>query len=142
MHQPGTTVGAFLDKDEHWTLTVNSTNPDAWPVIAATNQFNQPPEPGDVFFMANLTVHYEGGTSASLTDLTAFLNAAGNGGIGYRRGCGVLPHPTPGDYFGADFFPGATFGLNLCWPIHQPDAASLEMYWAIPSPPGPWWALH
>ena len=52
----------------------------------------------------------------------------------------MLPPPRAIDH--SDIFPGVTFNLNLCWQVHEADAASLEAFWSYSSAAGPWWALH
>ena len=138
----GTTPGLFTSSGSTWTIVVNSTNPDAWPVVLAANEFNSPPPPGAVDFMVNLSVTLNGTQTANTFDLAPFLSAVGASGVAYGPGqqCGVLPSPSELDY--SDFFPGATFGLNYCWQVSQSDAPSLELYWSEGSSPGPFWTLH
>jgi hypothetical protein len=68
------------------------------------------------------------------------IHHEGKSGIAYSNTCGVLPPPREIDY--SDTFPGATFGLNLCWQVTHADAVTLKMYWPIGDSGGPWWALH
>lgn len=125
-----------------WTITVDSTNPDAWSVVQAANEFNSPPPAGSVDFLVNLTVTLNGTQAVDISDVAAYLEAVGSAGVGYGIGnnCGVLPSPSEIDY--TNVFPGATFNLNYCWQVTQTDAASLKMYWSAGSSPGPFWALH
>jgi hypothetical protein len=137
--QPGTAPGSIFSGP--FTIVVNSVNPDAWRVVAAADPSNRAPAPGDVDYLVNLTIRYDGTTTADIGDVAAFLAAVGQSGIAYEipQRCGVLPSPREIDY--SDILPGATFVLNLCWQVHQRDAGSLAMYWSSGSS-GPWWALH
>jgi len=123
---------------------VNSVNFDAWPPIAATNYFNDPPPPGYSDVMPSLGLQYLGAGSANVSfDLVVNLSAVGNAGIAYvpfdlQHDCGVLPEPNELDY--TSVFSGATFNLNLCFQVPTSDAASLELHYGN-SDVG-WFALH
>ena len=113
MGTAGVAEGSIFTAGGTWTVTVNSVNPDAWPVVLDANEFNSPPPVGSVDFLVNLTVTLNWTQSATITDLTSFLSAVGPSGIGYgiSQDCGVLPSPEELDF--SDIFPGATLQLEL-----------------------------
>jgi hypothetical protein len=119
--------------NSEWSIRVNGVNFDAWPPIAATNMFNDPPPSGYSDVMPNLGLQYLGAGSASVSfDLVVNLSAVGNAGIAYvpfdlQHDCGVLPEPNELDY--TTVFSGATFNLNLCFQVPTSDAGSLELHY-------------
>lgn len=52
-------IGQVLS-NEDWEVTVNSFNPNASAEIASENPFNEPPEPGFQYALANITFTYKG----------------------------------------------------------------------------------
>ncbi|MGZ3374662.1 MAG: hypothetical protein ACXU9Z_15335 [Gemmatimonadaceae bacterium] len=112
---------------------MNGVNFDAWPPIAATNMFNDPPPPGYSDVMPNLGLQYLGAGSANVSfDLVVNLSAVGSAGIAYvpfdlQHDCGVLPEPSELNY--TSVFSGATFNLNICFQVPTSEAGSLELHY-------------
>ena len=114
------------EPEEHWEVTVFSVNPDAWDVILAENQFNDPPEDGHLFFMANMRLKYLGPDS-TLPFSHITLKTVGDAGVAYSTfdpGCGVIPDEL--DSFRELFTNGQIEG-NVCWQIASTDADSLML---------------
>jgi hypothetical protein len=108
-------------------VTVDAVEPLADELIAAANEFNEPPETGNQFFMAAVTV-----TNAGLEVASPWMDlnfqAVGDASVGYTEfdnSCGVVPD---GGTSIADVFPGGTVTFNVCWQIASDDAGSLVMY--------------
>lgn len=53
-------LGEAFNTGDGWTVTVNSFVPDANALVAAGNQFNDPPRDGMVYVSVNVTALYEG----------------------------------------------------------------------------------
>ena len=71
----GETVG-----NHDWDVTVNSFNPNASADVAAENMFNDPPEPGHQYAVANLTFTYKGEDSRTV-DIIPVAFVASNGNV-------------------------------------------------------------
>ena len=52
-------IGTELSTDE-WTVVINSVDLDATEAVLAENEFNDPPQDGNVFILINLTATYTG----------------------------------------------------------------------------------
>jgi len=109
-----------------WTIRVVSVTPDAAEQIAAENQFNEPPAPGNQFFMVSLEATYSGGESSTFwVDMS--LKAIGASSVAYEgfdASCGVLPNDLDN---AGETFPGGTITGNLCWSINAADASTMAM---------------
>ncbi|ANI90840.1 Hypothetical protein BJL86_0028 [Dietzia timorensis] len=71
-------IGQTLSNDD-WDVTVNSFNPNASAEIAAENPFNEPPEPGFQYAIANVTFTYKGEGSEHVSSYpVAFVAEDGN----------------------------------------------------------------
>ena len=115
------------DPTNAWEITVVGTTPDAWTVIQAENQFNDPPESGQQFYIARVRVRYLGTDSNSLISDVSF-NAVGYRGVAYDTfdpGCGVIPDEL--DSF-TELFTGGQIEGNECWQIASEDVDSLVMF--------------
>lgn len=98
----------------NWHITLLEITPDAWSIIKETNQFNDPPEEGYQFIMANIRFSYAGEESdtpwASLS-----LKYLGSDGNTYGEGeCGVLPKPYSDI---GEQFPGASAEGHVAWSV-------------------------
>lgn len=110
-----------------YEVTVISVTPDATDVVLAENQFNEPPAPGKQFFMARVSVTYNGSESGFPAAELNF-QAVGDSNAGYATytdTCGVIPEDS---IFITDLFEGGTAEFNVCWAIDSEDADSLVMY--------------
>ena len=122
----GATAKIQLD-DDPWTLRVLGVNTNAWPVIHKTNEFNDAPKKGTVFYMVKIQLHYEGNGSTTVDD--GSLEAVGKSSVAYTNfnpGCGVLPNAVQ-DFEGSVFHGGAVTG-NICFEVKTSDVASLELF--------------
>ena len=71
-------IGQMLSNDD-WDVTVNSFNPNASADVAAENMFNDPPEPGFQYAIANVTFTYKGEGSEYVSSYpVAFVDEDGN----------------------------------------------------------------
>lgn len=117
------TAAAVGDYD----VTVLDVTADASALVAAENQFNDPPAAGKQFFMARIGIVYNGAEPGTpWLDLS--FKAVGASGIGYTvfdNSCGVIPEEASGF---SDLFEGASIEFNVCWEITSDDADSLVMY--------------
>ncbi len=110
-----------------YEVTVLSVTPDATDIVAAENQFNDPPAPGDQFFIARISVTYIGSeTGNPAFDLN--YQAVGDSSTSYtifNNTCGVYPEQT---YDVTELFEDGSAEFNVCWAIDSADADSLVMY--------------
>lgn len=124
----GATV-AYVTGDQHWALRIVSTQPDATAAVLAENQFNDPPAPGNQFFMAAVNMTYVSGTTTGHPGFQASFNlrAVGTSNVVYSTfgdtsSCGVIPDDidTKGD-----LLPGGSLTGNICWQVPTTEAGSL-----------------
>ena len=118
-------VVELLEADTpYWAIAVSGVEPDATQRVLATNQFNDPPQPGHQFFMVEIEAKYLGPDSATL--FTNFsLKTLGQSGVVYttfENYCGVIPDELP--TFTELFTGGALRGWQ-CWQISSADTDSL-----------------
>jgi hypothetical protein len=131
--------------DTQWAVRVNSVNLDAWPAVAAANQFNVPPPAGWVDVLANITGKYMGqGQGDVMFSFLMTLGVAGNDGVvihSWDHSCGVPPHPNDLDF--STVSSGASFTLNECWQVPSSAVSSLELYYKnTDTNRSGWFALH
>ena len=114
--------GTAAQSPDGWEVTVVEVIHNATNIILAENQFNDPPEGGNQFYLATLRVKYLGEGSSSFRG-HPFLKAVGAQGTFYEKSCGVKPNAldTP------EVFSGVEFTGNVCWEIVSTDAVSLQM---------------
>ena len=109
-----------------WQITVVGTEPDATARVMAENQFNDPPAPGNQFYIARVRATYTGEDSEKF-DGSFRLRAVGASSVAYTTfndSCGVIPDPISDN----DVFTGGTIEGNVCWQIRSTDAPSLVMF--------------
>ncbi|SNU01053.1 hypothetical protein SAMN06298212_10655 [Ruaniaceae bacterium KH17] len=72
-------IGTELRTDD-WTLVVNGVDLDATDAVMAENEFNDPPEDGNVYILVNLTATYTGSDAAGAMPwaLVEYVSAGGN----------------------------------------------------------------
>lgn len=110
-----------------WAIRISRVNFDAASVVRKTNQFNDPPAPGQRFVMALIDATYLGEASANLAWDTAF-KVVGQSNRAYATsdpGCGVLPR---GVLDAPEAFTGGRVTANVCWSVPETDIASLVMF--------------
>lgn len=99
-----------------WTVQLGTTNTDAGEIVAAENQFNEPPAEGRQFVMVEVVVTYAGdGSGQPWIDLGfAFYGSGGNtfgSAFSTDDDCGVIPD----DMFEiGEMFPDASATGNVC----------------------------
>ena len=110
-----------------YEITVLSVTPNADDLVAAENEFNDPPAAGEQFFIARLSVTYTGSeTGNPALDLN--YQSVGDSSASYTtfdNSCGVVPDD---EYTLTELFEGGSAEVNICWAIDRDDADSLEMY--------------
>ena len=116
-----------IGKVDDYEISVLSVTPNANDAVAASNQFNAPPNDGNQFFLARIAVTYNG----AATGKPAFeLNFQSVGDLSssytiFNDTCGNYGEEP---YTVAELFPGGTTEFNVCWQIDSEDAGSLVMY--------------
>ncbi|MFT4037314.1 MAG: hypothetical protein QM692_03965 [Thermomicrobiales bacterium] len=110
-----------------WAIRVSRVNFDAASIVRKTNQFNDPPAPGQRFVMALIDATYLGEASANLVWDTSF-KVVGQSNSAYATsdpGCGVLPRAM---LDAPEAFTGGRITANVCWSVPESDIASLVMF--------------
>ena len=104
---------------------------DAWSLIQAENQFNDPPELGKRFYLVSLQVSYVSGTDSLNLDESDY-SLIGDNRIVYTphgNSCGVVP-----DVLGAELFPGGRTQGNVCFQVEGDDKNFVlihEPFWSF-----------
>ena len=118
-------VGSVVEVGD-WRIRVTGVTVDATAGIMEENEFNDPPEEGSQFFMANLEATYVGSESSSFwVDMT--LKAVGDSKVAYESFdsyCGAIPDDINDS---GETFPGGTITGNVCWRVDEADAENLVM---------------
>ena len=120
-------VVELLEADvAYWAVVVSDTKPNANEAVRAANQFNDPPEPGNQFYMVYMEAKYLGPESASFfSDFS--LKTVGQSAVVFTtfgNSCGVIDDELP--VFTELFTGGAIKGWE-CWQIPTSDADSLQL---------------
>ena len=120
-------LGQSARLPDGWVVKVTSPNPNAWRLIQAENQFNDPPKAGRTFFMVRLVGTYRGSKARDILFESDF-EAVGRSSVAYQTfddSCGVIPNELPSK----KVFQGGTVAGNACWSVKKSDVGSLLMYW-------------
>ena len=121
----GTALKVRNSETDHWEVTVLETTTDATELVLDENQFNDPPEEGNQFFIAKVRAKYLG-TDSNRFNGSLRLGTLGDGGVVYTtfgNSCGVIPDELPN----SELFTNGTIEGNECWEIASTDAESLLM---------------
>ena len=113
-----------FSETDHWEITVLATQPDGTSTVLEENQFNDPPEDGNQFYLITVRAKYLGPGSATF-DTGFRLKALGDGGVVYttfENSCGVIPNEFP-SY--TELFTNGQLEGVACWQISSADADSL-----------------
>lgn len=115
----------FEDGTNTYTVQVHPADFDAWDVVAAENQFNEPPADGSVYVLLPVTFTYEGPESSTpWLDLTvAFVSADGRS---FDEAMGVVPGELSDV---GDLYDGGTAEGNLLFEV--PSDAAEGGTWAV-----------
>jgi hypothetical protein len=109
-----------------WKVRVIEVTHDGTDLVLEENQFNDPPEEGDQFFIATLEAEYTGTESGSFwIDMT--WKALGPSAVAYESfeaTCGTFPDSISD---AGETFPGGVVTGNVCWSVSAADAADLVM---------------
>lgn len=109
-----------------WKIKVVSVNPDAAQVVAAENQFNDPPPAGKQYVITTLEATYTGDESSTFW-FDVSLRVVGASAVAYEASaarCGVIPDDVT--WIG-EVFPGGTITGNICWVVDAGDVSTLTM---------------
>ncbi len=110
--------GEVLQGTDGVEIVVTGILEDATDLVMATNQFNDPPEEGNRFYLVTVAVSYVSG-SDSLNVSSADYRLIGNNRFVYspfENSCGVVP-----DELNAELFPGGQAEGNVCFQIQSDD---------------------
>lgn len=124
--QQPTPPGESSALGDGWTLRVVGVTPDASEAVLAQNQFNEPPETGEQFFIVRVAMTFNGRGSADVAAGTR-LRLVGDSAVAYTTyndGCGVVPDELPD----TEVFTGGTVEGNLCWSVKSSDVGSLVLF--------------
>jgi hypothetical protein len=119
-------MGTTVDLGDGWQITVISVIPDATNDVLNENQFNDPPNTGNQFFIARIKAKYTGSGSDTFGG-SYRLRSVGPSSVGYstfENSPGVIPDPLPD----SEVFSGGEIEGNVGWEIKSSDAYSLVMY--------------
>ena len=117
-------AGAIADIGGGWRLQILNVNPDAGALIAAENQFNEPPPAGSTLTMITLALGYFG-LDDPKSSFETTISAVGSANVELVASCGVIPQEL--DIFGEIFSGGVVTG-NVCFVTTPADAPNLQLY--------------
>ncbi len=110
-----------------YDITVLEVTPNADDVVAAENQFNEPPAEDEQFYIARISVTYTGsdkGTPASDLNFQA-VGTSNSSYTTFDNSCGVVPDDP---FSTSELFEGGVVEFNICWAVASIDVDSLVMY--------------
>lgn len=119
-------IGMAVDVGENWQVTVLNVEPDATERVLAESEYNDPPEEGRQFFLAEVSITYTGDDSDTFS--SSELSAVGSSSVAYSAyedSCGEIPDELPS----RELFPGGIITGNVCWSVQSQDVDSLVMYY-------------
>ncbi len=116
-------IGTPVEVGEGWTFTVTTPATDLDDVVAAENQFNDPPPDGFRFVGIDVEYRYNGTSVSSAFEVGTKM--VGTSNVEIAKGCGVIPDPV--DTF-ADVFPGGVVTGSLCYVTPIGDLGTLVLY--------------
>jgi hypothetical protein len=118
-------MGQTVAISDDWELTILSVTPDATDQILAESSYNDPPPPGQQFFVATVRITYTGDDSDTFYGWG--LRTVGKSAVSYSQSvddCGMVPD----ELESRELFTGGTIEGNLCWSIDSSDADSMVLY--------------
>jgi hypothetical protein len=132
-------IGTRASIGQGWSAQVNSVTPnfDTW------NSPQPPPPPGAEYFVANVTMAYDGGSSDQVRGPSQVEGRHKTTYTTARNGCPDSLNKAFPD--GQTVYSGQSVTGNVCWTIAANDASSLELYFGFggsSSPGTTWFALH
>ena len=111
-------AGEVLQGSDGTEIVVTGILEDAADLVMEANQFNDPPEPGNRFYMVTVAVSYASGAD-SLNVAESDYSLIGNKRVVYTpfdHSCGVIPGELD-----AELFPGGQAEGNVCFQIEASD---------------------
>lgn len=98
---------------------------DAWSLILAENQFNDPPEQGNRFFMfrVEITIPSDALQAVDVDDFDFELIGDDRVIYNYSDGCGIIP-----DELDRELFPGGSAEGNVCFEIPTTERGLILIY--------------
>lgn len=116
---------AVVTTGDGWRYRILDVVLNADSIVAAENQFNDPPMAGNRFVMVRIQATRTGEESEAF--FGSRLSLVGESNVEYQdfnNSCGVVP-----DEFDArDVFMGGRVRGNVCWQVKQTDIPSLLMF--------------
>ena len=117
----------------YWVIVVSSTKPNATKEVLATHRTNDPPKPGNQFFMVELEAKYLGPESATFGQ-AFFVKTVGQSSVAYGDGydlthtCTDVTDGIP-DAFPkrAELFTGGAVKGWTCWEVPVTEVDSLHL---------------
>ena len=122
----GVVVEILEAEAPYWAFVISDTKPNANEAVRATNPFNDPPEPGNQFYMVYLEAKYLGPESTSFFNNFS-LKTVGQSAVvftPFENSCGVIDDELPGY---TELFTGGSIKGWECWQIPTADADSLQL---------------
>ncbi|MEN9646965.1 MAG: hypothetical protein RL238_3634 [Actinomycetota bacterium] len=116
--------GAFADIGGGWRLQVLEVVADGAALVAAENEFNEPPPAGKTFSLVKVSLGYYGLEEPKF-GFEPTIQAIGAGKVELDEDCGVVPDEL--ERFG-DYFAGGVLTGNLCFVTTPADAPELMLY--------------
>ena len=112
-------AGSTMQGTDGTETVVTGINNDAWQVVQRENQFNDPPEPGNRFYMVTVeVVNVAGASPLNVSPLDFEL--LGDDRVVYttfQHYCGVIP-----DELYGEIYPGGMVQGNLCFAVGADEA--------------------
>ena len=107
-------AGSTIQGTDGTETVVTGVNNDAWQVVLEENQFNNPPEPGNRFYMVTVEVVNVAGASPLNVSPIDFELIGGNRVVykTFQHSCGVVP-----DELWGEVYPGGSVQGNLCFEV-------------------------
>ena len=112
-------AGEVLQGSDGTEIVVTGIVENAWDLVRAENQFNDPPKEGNRFYMVSVAVNYVSGAD-SLNVAGSDYSLIGDNRVVYtpfEDSCGVIP-----DELNGELFPGGQTEGNVCFQIETGDA--------------------
>ena len=111
----------------HWALVVSDADSNATERVLSSNRFNDPPQPGNQFYMVKIEAQYLG------PDSSYFLSSFGVKVVGqsavvytsYDNRCGKIPDELPAS---TELFTGGSIKGWECWEVPSADEGSLMLF--------------
>ncbi len=123
LDNPAEVGGVLPGSNDLETVAVSITG-DAWPLIQAENQFNDPPQDGNRFYMVTVAVTNASGSDSIEVGYLPFSLIGSNLKVyNYQNRCGSIPDALEGE-----LFPGGKTQGNLCFEVPQSETGFILIY--------------